>query len=99
VTAHGIASEHPQSVYYEADGYWRGPIWAPSTHLIVEGLLACGEHDFAYDISRKFCDMAQQYGMAENFNALTVEALSDRAYTWTASVFLLLGNLLLKAES
>lgn len=98
-TEHGIATENPQSDYYEADGYWRGPIWAPSTYLLVDGLLACGEHEFAYEISRQFCDMAQQYGMAENFNALTGEALRDRAYTWTSSVFLLLGNLLLKTEA
>ncbi len=98
-TANGIATEHPDSDYYEADGYWRGPIWAPSTYILVDGLLACGEKEFAYEISRKFCDMAQQYGMAENFDALSGEALRDRAYTWTASVFLLLGNILLNAES
>lgn len=97
-TDHGIASEHPESPFYEADGYWRGPIWAPSTHLLVDGLLACGAHDFAYSISRKFCDMAQKSGMAENYDAQTGAALRDRAYTWTASVFLLLGNLLLHAE-
>lgn len=99
VTDHGIASESPKSTYYESDGYWRGPIWAPSTHLLVDGLLACGETEFARDISRKFCDMAQIHGMAENYDALTGAALRDRAYTWSASVFLLLGNLLLKAES
>lgn len=98
-TDHGFASEHPQSSFYESDGYWRGPIWAPSTYLLVDGLLACGERDFAYNISRKFCDMAQTNGMAENYDALTGVALRDRAYTWSSSVFLLLGNLLLQSES
>ncbi len=96
ITAYGVATEHPESDYYESDGYWRGPIWAPSTYILVEGLLACGEEAMALDISRKFCDMAQRSGMAENYDALTGDALRDRAYTWTASVFLLLGNLLLK---
>ena len=98
ITPHGIASEHPDSPFYEADGYWRGPIWAPSTHLLVDGLLACGERDLALDICRRFCDMAQRSGMAENYDALNGDALRDRAYTWTASVFLLMGNLLWKAE-
>ena len=96
ITPHGIASEHPESPLYEADGYWRGPIWAPSTYLLVDGLLACGERTLALDVSRRFCDMAQRSGMAENYDALTGESLRDRAYTWTASVFLLLGHLLLK---
>jgi glycogen debranching enzyme len=95
MTPHGLATEHPESVYYTADGYWRGPIWAPSTYLIVDGLLACGADDLAQDIARRFCDMAQTNGMAENYDALTGVGLRDRAYTWTSSVFLLLANWLL----
>lgn len=29
LTAWGLASERPDSEHYAADGYWRGPIWAP----------------------------------------------------------------------
>jgi putative isomerase len=36
--------------------------------------------------------MAARSGMAENYNALTGAGLRDRAYTWTASVFLLLAE-------
>lgn len=99
ITKWGIPSEHPESVYYEADGYWRGPIWAPPTYLIVDGLLGCNEHELALEISHKFCDMATHSGMAENYDALTGAGLRDRSYTWTASVFLLLGNLVLQAEA
>jgi putative isomerase len=95
----GVRKTGQWGCQYEADGYWRGPIWAPSTHLLVDGLLACGERSLALEISRRFCDMAQHSGMAENYNALTGESLRDRAYTWTASVFLLLGHLLLKEET
>ncbi|WP_245984066.1 MGH1-like glycoside hydrolase domain-containing protein [Lentzea flaviverrucosa] len=24
-------TEEPNSPYYEPDGYWRGPVWAPAT--------------------------------------------------------------------
>lgn len=95
ITANGPATENPNSTLYESDGYWRGPIWAPSTYLIVDGLLACGERDLAVDIARKFCRMAAENGMAENYDALTGVGLRDRAYTWTSSVFLLLANKLL----
>lgn len=95
LTPYGLATEHPNSPYYISDGYWRGPIWAPSTYLIVDGLLQCHADALALDIAQRFCDMALHNGMAENYDALSGVGLRDRAYTWTSSVFLLLGNLLL----
>jgi len=92
LTAYGLATESPSSPYYEADGYWRGPIWAPPTLMIVEGLAACGEISLAREIARRFCDMAARSGFAENFNAITGEPLRDRAYTWTASIFQILAH-------
>ncbi len=89
-TPHGLATENPQSPLYQSNGYWRGPIWAPSTHLIIAGLLACGEEQLATRISCAFCKTCLKSGMAENFDALTGEGLCDRAYTWTASVFQIL---------
>jgi glycogen debranching enzyme len=92
VTAHGLATENPKSKYYTADGYWRGPVWAPSTFLIVEGLKACGEQDLARKIAKRFCATCSQSGMAENFDALTGEGLRDRAYTWTSGIFMLMAS-------
>ncbi|MFD0693113.1 amylo-alpha-1,6-glucosidase [Paenibacillus sp. GCM10027628] len=97
LTEHGFATESVSSEFYKADGYWRGPIWAPSTMLIVEGLKACGEHEFALDIAERFCRMAAKSGMAENYDAQTGEGLRDRAFTWTSSVFLILANELFQA--
>jgi glycogen debranching enzyme len=92
ITAHGLATESPQSPLYEPDGYWRGPIWAPSTLLLLSGLDDLGEQTLVQDLARKFCDMAAQSGMAENYDALTGAGLRDRAYTWTSSAFLVLGH-------
>jgi putative isomerase len=36
--------------------------------------------------------MVSLSGMAENFDALSGDGLRDRAYSWTASVFLVLGH-------
>ena len=92
LTPHGLATESPTSRHYRSDGYWRGPIWAPSTMLVVDGLAACGEAALARTIARRFCDLCAAEGMAENFDALTGRGLRDRAYTWTASVFLILAH-------
>jgi glycogen debranching enzyme len=96
LTEYGLATESPRSKLYQPDGYWRGPIWAPPTLMMVEGLAAVGRDKLAKDLARQFCDMAAQSGMAENFDALTGAGLRDRAYTWTSSVFLILGHEYLK---
>jgi hypothetical protein len=85
----GLPSEPPTSPFYQSDGYWRGPIWAPATMIIAEGLDDMGEHTLADTLRKKFCLMAQHSGMAENFDAKTGAALRDPAYTWTSSVYLI----------
>jgi glycogen debranching enzyme len=90
LTAHGLATEPVDSPHYAADGYWRGPIWAPSTVLIEDGLRRAGHVDLADDISHRFRALCEKSGFAENFDAETGTGLRDRAYTWTASSYLIL---------
>jgi glycogen debranching enzyme len=93
LTSYGLATQAPSSLQYEPDGYWRGPIWAPPTYLVFSGLLDAGETALARTVAEHFCDMcAPQAGMYENYDALTGRGLRDPAYTWTASVFLLLAE-------
>jgi putative isomerase len=88
----GLASEPENSPLYAADGYWRGPIWAPSTMIVTAGLDEMGEHTLSDSLKERFCRMAQKSGMAENFDAQTGDALRDTAYTWTSSVFLVFAH-------
>jgi len=90
LTEHGPATEPVDSPHYEADGYWRGPIWAPSTVLVEDGLRRAGFGELADEISARFRRLCERSGFAENFDALTGEGLRDRAYTWTAAAYLLL---------
>ena len=90
VTEWGLATELLSSPHYEPDGYWRGPIWAPSTVLIEDGLRRAGFTELADAVSDSFRRLCERSGFAENFDALTGEGLRDRAYTWTASAYLLL---------
>jgi putative isomerase len=97
-TAHGFATEPLTSKYYTTDGYWRGPIWAPATMLLAEGLDSAGERALARKVREDFCRMAQQSGMYENFDAVSGDGLRDPAYTWTSSVFLIFAHQLLSAR-
>ncbi len=88
----GLASEAPDSPLYVADGYWRGPVWGPSTLLAVLALRAVGEEDLADQAARRYRATCARSGFAENFDAVSGAALRDPAYTWTASAHLLLGG-------
>ncbi|MEV4057034.1 glycogen debranching protein [Amycolatopsis sp. NPDC049688] len=88
----GLATERPGSPWYEADGYWRGPVWAPVTVLIEDGLRRAGAADLADRVSARFRAVCEKSGFAENFDALTGDGLRDRAYTWTAAAYLLLAG-------
>jgi glycogen debranching enzyme len=90
LTDYGPATESPDSRLFERDGYWRGPIWAPTTLLIVDGLNACGERELAEEVASRFIGICQVSGFAENFDAMTGQSLRDPAYSWTASTFLVL---------
>ena len=93
-TGLGFATQATSSHEYVSDGYWRGPIWAPSSMIIIDGLFQSGEIEFARQASRAFCDLVRKKGCAENFDALKGTALRDKAYTETASVFLIIANML-----
>ena len=87
LTDFGVASESPRSASYEPDGYWRGPIWSPTTLLIAEGLNRSGRPDLSQSIGERFMANCDAHGFAENYDAVTGAGLRDRAYSWSASVY------------
>lgn len=90
---HGLATESARSPHFIAEGYWRGPMWAPALMMVVDGLLDAGETVLAKDIARRFCDDCVTGGFAECYNARTGAPIHDPAYTWAASVFVILSQL------
>jgi hypothetical protein len=100
LTGWGYASEAPASPKYNPNGYWRGPIWAPSTYLIIDGLASAGYLDLARVAARRFCNLCvHEPGFWENYDALTGKGLCCPGYSWTASAFLLLASWLNSDEN
>ena len=48
------------------------------------------EAGLADDIARRYLNLCQQNGMAENHDALTGEGLHVPAFAWTSAVYLIL---------
>ncbi|MBN1348298.1 hypothetical protein JXJ21_02725 [candidate division KSB1 bacterium] len=91
VTDFGLATESTESKPFNPKGYWRGPIWPSPLLILVDSLLRIGNKAEATEIAHKFCNMVNgQPGIYENYDPVTGEGLCDPAYTWTASVFLVL---------
>jgi putative isomerase len=90
LTEFGIATESIRSPLYESDGYWRGPIWGPSTFVAAEAAAHCGRRDLAVTIAERFVGLASRSGFPENYDALTGAPLRDPAYSWTASAWMIL---------
>ncbi len=97
LTDYGLATEAIDSPEHKEDGYWRGPIWAPSTYLIFDGLLHAGEKELARTIAKRYCLMCKKDpGMWENYDAVTGKGRQGPAVTWTSAVFILLADWLRK---
>lgn len=88
LTEYGLSTESLKSDFYKDDGYWLGPIWAAPMFLIIDALKNTSFNNFAYDLSNRFLKLINKGYMAENFNAVTGEGLSDKAFTWTSGVYL-----------
>lgn len=91
LTPYGLATEDPLSPHYLPDGYWRGPIWAPTTYLVVDGLRRGGRPELAREIARRFSNtVARAGGHYENYDSLSGQGLRCRGFAWTSAVDLLL---------
>jgi glycogen debranching enzyme len=92
ITDWGPATECPSSEFYKSDGYWRGPIWAPTTLLLFDGLLRQGQDELALSVAEKFSKLAATSGMAENYDAIEGAPLRDKAFAWASAVYLILAE-------
>lgn len=87
-TPFGLATESPESEYYEKDGYWRGPIWAPATYLCIDALNESGYADIAKRLAEKFCRLTAIGLMAENYDPFSGRGFSDLSFACSSCVFL-----------
>ncbi|MBN2795090.1 MAG: hypothetical protein JXR88_06775 [Clostridia bacterium] len=90
LTEYGLATESLKSEQYRYNGYWKGPIWAPTMLMFIDGLRNFGALEYAKTLSDRFIKCMKIGGMAENFDPLTGEGLVDPSFAWTSSVYLTL---------
>ena len=87
-TPFGMSTESLKSARYDGNTYVKGPVWAPPTVFIAEGLEQVGAQNLASRLRKGFLDNCVRQGMSEHFDAHTGAAQGDPAYNWTAAMFL-----------
>jgi hypothetical protein len=75
---------------FEADRMWRGPVWANTNYLLIEGLRRHGHAAAARRLTEQTLGLVCASGPFEYFNAATGAPGSRAAamFSWTAALFL-----------
>lgn len=87
-TKFGLSSTHPSSKRYEAQRYWRGPVWLHINWMLAEGCADYGYDDLAARLRETSAACIETAGYYEYFNADTGEGCGGGDFSWTAAVTL-----------
>jgi glycogen debranching enzyme len=86
--AYGVASTHPQAAQFEAQRYWRGPVWPHVNWLIAEGCAHYGLHALHDQIRENTQRLLSNGGLFEYFDPHTGQGYGGDNFSWTAAIVL-----------
>ncbi len=77
----------PSDPAFEAERYWRGPVWINLCWLIERGLRSKADgRDLADELRSGVLSLAKSSGFREYFNPHTGEGLGARDFSWSAAL-------------
>lgn len=81
-----VPSHDPADPRFEAQRYWRGPVWLVVNYMIADGLTLSGEGAVAQRIVDSSLELIARSGFAEYYDPLTAEPCGGDRFTWTAAM-------------
>lgn len=85
-----VPSTPPDWPGFEAQRYWRGPVWAVVNWMIADGFARTGDAARAARIHADTAKAIAQSGHCENFDPLEGSGGGGGTFSWTAAIDLLL---------
>ena len=85
-TKYALSSTHPESKFFEAKRYWRGPIWLHINWMIAEGLIAYDMLKLAEDLKESSLRCLHDAGYWEYFDAERGTGCGGEDFSWTAAI-------------
>ncbi len=82
----GICSQSRGSAKFDAQRYWRGPVWINMNWMIIKGLELYGRADLARRLAHETLQLVEQNGFYEYFNPETGQGLGSDSFSWTAAL-------------
>jgi hypothetical protein len=83
-----VASHDPHDPRFDAQRYWRGPVWLVVNYMIADGLARAGEAEAAAAITAASLDLIRTSGFAEYYDPMSGAPLGGGRFTWTAAMVL-----------
>lgn len=87
-TPHPVPSTPVDSIYFDEDRYWRGPVWININWFLIQGLLQYGYKKEAAELLQKTLGLVEKAGFWEYFSTLTGRGHGSKDFSWTAALTL-----------
>lgn len=83
-----VPSHDPADARFDAQRYWRGPVWLVVNYMIADGLARAGQRGCAARITASSLDLIRESGFAEYYDPMTGAPLGGGRFTWSAAMVL-----------
>jgi hypothetical protein len=84
----GVASARVSAPCFEAQRYWRGPVWQHMNLMFEAGLRECGHTALAEHVRASSLALFERSGFHEYYDPLSGAGLGGTMFSWTAATWL-----------
>jgi hypothetical protein len=85
---YGVPTCDPGSEAFDAERYWRGPVWVLTNWLTADGLAGSGHRDLAEEIRCWTLELVRRSGFSEYYDPRTGAGVGGRGFSWSAALAL-----------
>lgn len=83
-----VPSSDPNTATFDADRYWRGPVWVLTNWIVADGLARAGHADRAEHLRTLTRTLVENAGFREYYDPRDGEGIGGRGFSWSAALTL-----------